>query len=78
LIGDLGAFFGLEEYDASGFFVLGRAEPIKLGSMGELLFYKKDRKIDWLAPDLEKQFEPDAILSFGKWIKGANVVPKKN
>jgi len=78
LIGDLGAFFGLEEYDASGFFVLGRAEPIKLGSMGELLFYKKDRKIDWLAPDLEKQFEPDAILSFGKWIKGANMVPKKN
>jgi hypothetical protein len=78
LIGDLGAFYGLEEYDASGFFVLGRAEPIKLGSMGELLFYKKDRKIDWLAPDLEKQFEPDAILSFGKWIKGANMVPKKN
>jgi len=78
LIGDLGAFFGLEEYDASGFFVLGRAEPIKLGSMGELLFYKKDRKIEWLAPDLEKQFEPDAILSFGKWIKGANMVPKKN
>jgi hypothetical protein len=77
-VGDLAAYYGLDEYDASGFFVTGRVEPIKPGSMGELLFYKKDRKIDWTALDLEKQFEPDAILSFGKWIKGAGVVPKKN
>ena len=77
-VGDLAAYYGLDEYDASGFFVTGRVEPIKPGSMGELLFYKKERKIDWTAPDLEKQFEPDAILSFGKWIKGAGLVPKKN
>jgi hypothetical protein len=77
-VGDLAAYYGLEEYDASGFFVTGRMEPIKPGNMGELLFYKKDRKVDWTAPDLEKQYEPDAILSFGKWIKGAGVVPKKN
>ena len=77
-VGDLAAYYGLDEYDASGFFVTGRVEPVKPGNMGELLFYKKDRKIDWTVPDLEKQYEPDAILSFGKWIKGAGVVPKKN
>jgi len=76
-VSDLAACYGLDEYDASGFFVTGRVEPIKAGNMGELLFYKKDRKVDWTAPDLEKQYEPDAILSFGKWIKGAGVVPKK-
>ena len=77
-VGDLSSYYGLDEYDASGFFVTGRLEPIKAGKMGELLFYKKDRKVDWTAPDLEKQFEPYAILSFGKWIKGPGVVPKKN
>ena len=77
-VGDLAAYYGLDEYDASGFFVTGRLEPIKPGSMGELLFFKKDRRVDWTAVDLEKQFEPDAVLSFGKWIKGAGVVPKKN
>jgi len=77
-IGMLSAISGLEEYDASGFYVTGRIQPIKPGANGDLLFYKKDRKVDWTAPDLEKQFEPDAILSFGKWFKGNGVVPKRN
>ena len=68
---------GLTEYDASGFFVVGRLQPVKPGNMGELLFYKKDRKIDWTVEDLEMQIAPDAILSFGKWLKGDGVVPLK-
>ncbi|MGH9945768.1 MAG: hypothetical protein ACRD6X_01045, partial [Pyrinomonadaceae bacterium] len=70
--------YGLDEYNASAFFVVGRNQPIKPGNMGELIFYKKDRRIDFTAPDLEKQFEPDAILSFGKWIKGEGLLPKRN
>ena len=76
-LGALSTVVGLTEYDASGFYVAGRLQPIKAGNSGELLFYKKDRKIDWTAPDLEKESEPDAILSFGKWLKGEGVVPLK-
>lgn len=76
-VGKLQTVTGLVEYDASGFLVVGRLQPIKNGNMGELLFYKKDRKIDWSVDDLEKQVEPDAILSFGKWLKGEGVVPLK-
>lgn len=76
-VGTLTAVTGLTEYDASGFLVVGRLQTVKPGNMGELLFYKKDRKIDWSVEDLEKQIEPDAILSFGKWLKGDGVVPLK-
>lgn len=76
-IGDLSAFAGLDEYDASGFNVVGRFQPLKPGSFGELLFYRKDRQIDWSAADPEKQFPPDAIFSLGKWIKGEGTVPRK-
>ncbi len=77
-IGALAAVYALDEYDASGFYITGRVQPVKPGNMGELLFYKKNRKIDWAAADLEKQFPPDAIFSLGKWLKGEGVVPKKN
>jgi len=77
-IGTLTALTGLEEYDASSFYVVGRMQPIKSGNNGDLLFYKKDRKIDWTSADLEKDFPPDAVLSFGKWFKGSGVVPKRN
>lgn len=68
---------GLEEYDASGFHATGRLQPLAANSFGEILFYRKDRQIDWAAADLEKQFPPDAIFSLGEWIKGEGVVPKK-
>ncbi|MGQ0541650.1 MAG: M14 family zinc carboxypeptidase [Blastocatellia bacterium] len=77
-IGDLSAMSGLDEYDASGFNVVGRFMPIKNGNFAELLFYKKDRKIDWSAVDLEKQFPPDAIFSVSKWIKGEGVIKRVN
>jgi len=76
-MGTLGGLRGLEEYDASGFYVLQRWGRTRTGELAELLFYKHDRTIDWTAPDLEKQFPPDAIFSQGKWFKGAGVVPKK-
>ena len=76
-IGTLSSLYGLTEYDASNFNVVGRTTPVKQGNPGELLFYKKDRKIDWNVAELEKQSEPDAIFSFGKWIKGEGKVPLK-
>lgn len=76
-IGDLSGVTGLEEYDASGFYAVGRFQPLAAGGFAEMLFYKKDRQVDWAATDLEKTFPPDAIFSLGKWIKGEGVVPKK-
>ena len=76
-IGDLTAYSGTMEYDAADFYVTGRSQPVKADAFGELLFYKKSRQIDWTAPDLEKQFPPDAVFSVGRWVKGEGVVPKK-
>lgn len=77
-VGEIGPVRGLEEYDASNFYVVqrfGRAAP---GELADFSFYKKDRAIDWAAVELEKQFPPDAIFSNGKFIKGEGVVPKLN
>ena len=76
-MGDLSTISGISEYDASNFYVTGRAQPIKTDTYGELLFYSKTRRVDWTAADLEKQFEPDAIFSVGRFVKGEGVVPKK-
>ncbi len=76
-MGTLGGLRGLEEYDASGFYVVQRFGRTRTGELAELLFYKRNRTIDWTAVDLENQFPPDAIFSQGKWFKGAGVVPKK-
>ena len=77
-IGDLSIYAGLEEYDASGFYLAPRKGNLRVGASGDFLFYKKSRKIDWTAKDLEKTFPPDAIFSQGKWTKGVNVLPKTN
>jgi hypothetical protein len=74
-IGDLAGKSGLEEYDAGGFDVIQRFGRLRVGELGELLFYKKGRGVDLSLKDLEKQFPPDAIFSVGKWVKGAGVVP---
>ncbi|MBA2379597.1 MAG: peptidase M14 [Blastocatellia bacterium] len=75
-IGELTSIHGLEEFDASGFYVVGRFDPIKTGSRAELLFFRRDRTIDWAATETP-QPEPDAIFSTGRWFKGEGVVPKK-
>jgi len=74
-IGDLNGTTGLEEYDASGFNVVQRLGKLKVGELGEFMFYRRDRNVDWQSSELEKQFPPDAIFSGGKWIIGAGVVP---
>lgn len=76
-IGDLTGISGLDEYDASGFNVVGRFQPLKQGAAGELLFYKKSRIVDWKSLDIVKEFPPDAIFSVGEWVQGKGVVPKK-
>ncbi len=76
-LGNLGGLRGLDEYDASGFNVVHRFGQIRSGELTELLFYKRDRVVDWAAADLEKRFSADAIFSNGKWFKGEGVVPKK-
>jgi hypothetical protein len=78
LMGDLSGMAGLEEYDASGFYIVGRYMVLAAGGLGEMLFYKKGRQVDWAAGDLERQFPPDAVFSTGKWIKGEGVVPSRN
>ena len=77
-IGDLSSLYGLEEYDASEFNVIGRFQPLKTGTFGELLFYKKGREVNWASPDIEKEFPPDAIFSLGKWVKGEGLLKKRN
>jgi hypothetical protein len=74
-IGDLSNSAGLEEYDASGFNIVQRLGKLKVGELGEFLFYKKDRVVDWGSAELEKQFVPDAVFSGGRWFKGSGVVP---
>jgi hypothetical protein len=76
-IGDLSGVSGLEEYSAADFNVVQRNGNFKIGELAELLFYKKDRQVDFTVKDLEKQFPPDAIFSTGKWVKGEGVVPKR-
>lgn len=76
-VGDLGSKRGLVEYDASGFNVVHRFSKIRAGELLELMFYRKERVVDWTVADLEKQFPPDAIFSSGKWLKGEKVVPAR-
>lgn len=75
-IGDLAAVKGLEEFDASEFFLVHKKGTLKTGASGEFIFYKKTRKIDWKAKDFEKNNEPDAIFANGKWLKGENLFTK--
>ncbi|KXJ98700.1 MAG: Zinc carboxypeptidase [Acidobacteria bacterium OLB17] len=75
-VGNLNGLHGLEEYDASGFYVVQRFRNLKVGSTAEFLFYRTDRVVDWDAEDLETRYEPDAIFSAGKWIKGEGRIAK--
>lgn len=77
-VGGLPSLRGLEEYDASGFYVVPRSGKLRVGEPAEFFFYKKDRAIDWRSANLETAFPPDAVFSLGKWMKGEGVVPKSN
>lgn len=68
-IGDLSNRKGLEEVDASGFYVVPKEGPLRNGMLGSFLFYRKSREIKWDSENLEKDFPPDGVYLFGKWIK---------
>ncbi|CAN5501254.1 hypothetical protein BH10ACI1_BH10ACI1_18840 [soil metagenome] len=68
-VGNFPAFRGLEEYNVSEFYLVPRFPPVRSGTLGEFIFYRKDRTVDWKAENLEKEFPPDAIFSQGRWIK---------
>lgn len=74
-VNTLGAISGLEEFDASNFYVIQRLGHLKVGENAELLFFKKDRQIDWKSETFDKDFPPDAIFSLGKFIKGVELFP---
>jgi hypothetical protein len=68
---------GLEEYDASNFYVRQRFGTARPGELAEFFFYRKNRLIDWSAADFDKQYQPDAVFSSGKFTKGAELFSKK-
>jgi hypothetical protein len=76
-IGDIGGMAGIDDYDASGFYVIQKFDRLKVGEPAELLFYRKGRTVDRPAADLAAKAPPDAIFSLGKWIKGEGVIAKK-
>jgi hypothetical protein len=76
-VNSLGGMSGLEEYDASNFYVVQRFGHLKSGELAELLFFKKDRQIDWESPTFEKDVPPDAVFSLGKFVKGAELFPAR-
>ncbi|NNE65323.1 MAG: peptidase M14 [Pyrinomonadaceae bacterium] len=68
-VGDLEEHKGLDEYDATGYFVVVKSGSLSIGSRGHLLFYKCDRDINWHVEDLEKVFSADGEFKDGNWIK---------
>ena len=68
-IGDLGIYKGLEEYDASGYYVVSQEGRLRIGRRGHLLFYKKDRDLDWTHPNFLRRTKPDGEFLNGKWLK---------
>jgi Zinc carboxypeptidase len=75
-VGSLSGIQGLEEYDAKGFTMVQKLGKLKVGELAEFLFYKRDRVVDWHSDAIAAAYQPDAIFSGGKWLKGDGVVPK--
>ncbi|HZI19293.1 MAG TPA: M14 family zinc carboxypeptidase [Pyrinomonadaceae bacterium] len=69
-VGDLSVLRGLEEVDASGYYVVatGGARP---GAEAALLFYPKERAagLSWDAPDLQTRHPPEAVFRRGEWVR---------
>ncbi len=73
-VGDLTNYFGLSEYDVSGFTMVQRLGTLKPGELGEFLFYKTGRIVNWRSADLFNECPPDAVFSDGRWIKGEELI----
>jgi hypothetical protein len=76
-VGSVNGMSGVEEYDASNFYVMQKFGRLRPSESAELLFFKKDRVIDWKSPTFEKDYPPDAVFSLGKFVKGAELFPTK-
>ena len=75
-IGSLSSHLGLTEFDASKYFIYTNDGPIKNGSRSALLFYKKNRKVDWNTENFQEKFPPDAIFFRQQWLKGKELFVK--
>lgn len=77
-VGPLTGRDGLVEYDMSDFNIIHRFGRVRTGDSGELLFFRKDRNIDWTQPNLEYTAAPDAVFSLGAWFIGENLMKSKD
>ncbi len=68
-IGDLKVYGGLEEFDVGGYIVTTQSGHLRIGSRDNILFYRKDRKIDWKTENVTNVFPPDGAFANGIWIK---------
>ncbi len=76
-VGDLSVFRGVEEVDATNYFVTVARGILRPGAEAALLFYRKDHvpaQMDWAAPDLETRFPPDATYRHGEWRGRGNLI----
>jgi hypothetical protein len=69
-VGDLSVYRGLEEVDASGYYVVAAAGA-RPGAEAALLFYPKEGSagFEWSAPDLETRRPPEAVFRGGRWAR---------
>lgn len=68
-VGNLSGRRGLEEIDASDYYVVPKEGNLRRGTLGAFYFYKKSREINWDSKNLFKEFPPDGEYVFGKWLK---------
>ncbi len=68
-IGDLSIYTGLDEYDVSKYYLVVSDGLLRVGSRGEMLFYKKDRQINWKEENFSEKYLPDSIFKDGVWVK---------
>ncbi|MFV0387798.1 MAG: M14 family zinc carboxypeptidase [Pyrinomonadaceae bacterium] len=76
-VGNLSGARGLTEFDASGYYVISSDGPVRAGSRGGLLFYKKSRKLDWNVENTVQKNTADAIFARGRWLTGGELFKKK-
>jgi hypothetical protein len=79
-VGDLADFHGLEEVDATGYYVTVAEGAMRPGGGAALLFYKKEKaeQVDWAAADLASRFPPAATYRNGEWTGKNNLPFKRN
>ena len=75
-IGKLSTHRGLQEFDASNYYIFTDNGPVRKGSREALLFYRKTRKVNWNIENIQEKFPPDAIFFRQQWLKGKELFIK--